>query len=87
MKVITASPSVDNRSEEKLRENHDDPAEEHAAGDQNGRYDHPLRAPTLIFGLSRRPRSPSGHIASGGASEEGGGAAVTQETREERTHS
>lgn len=52
MKVITVSPSVDNRSEEKLRENHDDPAEEHAAGDQNGRYHHPLRAPTLIFGLS-----------------------------------
>lgn len=25
MKVITVSPSVDNRSEEKLRENHDDP--------------------------------------------------------------
>lgn len=52
-----------------------------------GVTNHPLRAPTLIFGLSRRPRSRSGHITSGGASEEGEQAAITQETREERTHS
>lgn len=52
-----------------------------------GVTDNPLRAPTLICGLSRRPRSTSAHITSGGASEEEEWAAITQEMKEERTHS